>query len=156
MKGNRRRQPFLPAVPVARNLGGGSSEVSWSARGRSSESSGMADRSASISRRRRTMSISFSHKTTFTSFTLTSSEDLCRCRFNIRQGKFICQIRDQYYKGGIGVRHAGLSPRRGIPDHILESGGIGGIIRAEAYSPGHETKLIFATCLTSLSRTNRS
>ena len=47
----------------------------------------MAERSALISRRRRTMSVSFSRKTTFTSFTLTSSEDLCTCRFNIRQGQ---------------------------------------------------------------------
>src|SRR6266550_8887432 len=87
MKGNHRRQPFVPTVPVARNLGGAcSSEVSSSARGRSSESRGMTERSASISRRRRKVSISFSRKTTFTSFTLTSSEDLCRCR-DIRQGQ---------------------------------------------------------------------
>src|SRR2546421_10925851 len=114
MKGNRRRQLFLPAVPVARNLGGScSSEVSSSARGWSSESRGMTESSASISRRRRTMPISFSRKTTFTSFTLTSSEDLCRCRFIIRQGQINMQIRDQHYKGGIGVREMASSPRRG-------------------------------------------
>src|SRR2546428_4013361 len=100
MKGNRRRQVFLPAVPVARNLGGAcSTEVSSSARGRSSESRGMTESSASISRRRRTMSISLSRKTTFTSFTLTSSQDLCRCDSTFGNGKFICQIRDEYYKG---------------------------------------------------------
>src|SRR2546423_3810031 len=104
MKGNRRRQPFHPAVPVARNLGGCSSEVSSSVRGRSSESSGMAKRSASISRRMRTMSISFSRKTTFTSFTFTSSEDLAAADSTFGKGKFIWQIRTQYYKGGIVVR----------------------------------------------------
>jgi len=110
MKGNRRRQPFLPAVPVARNLGGCSSEVSSSLKGRSSESSGMAKRSASISRRMRTMSISFSRKTTFTSFTFTSSEDLAAADLTFGKGKFIWQIRDQYYKGGIVVRN-----RRSLP-----------------------------------------
>ena len=110
MKVNRRRQPFLPAVPVARNLGGCSSEVSSSVKGRSSESSGMAERSASISRRRRTMSISFSRKTTFTSFTLTSSESLPLHDSTFGKDKFKCQIRDQYYKGGIGVRN-----RRNLP-----------------------------------------
>ena len=55
------------------------------------------------------MSISFSRKTTFTSFTFTSSEDLAAADSIFGKGKFIWQIRDQYYKGGIVVRkHAEL------------------------------------------------
>jgi len=56
------------------------------------------------------MPISFSRKTTFTSFTLTSSEDLCRCRFIIRQGQINMPNLDQHYKGGIGVREMASSP----------------------------------------------